>query len=73
MRKEVKKQQVLRFMADFETLTGKDVIDETYVWASGICSIDNPYNEEYLKIWNNDEDYINSYLNFLYVNVSFII
>ena len=33
MRKEVKKQKVLRFMADFETLTGKDVIDETYVWA----------------------------------------
>ena len=44
-----------RFMADFETLTGKDVIDETYVWASGICSIDNPYNEDYLKIWNSDE------------------
>ena len=56
MRKEVKKQKVLRFMADFETLTGKDVIDETYVWASGICSIDNPYNEDYLKIWNNDKD-----------------
>lgn len=44
-----------RFMADFETLTGKDVLDETYVWASGVCSIDNPYNEEYLKIWNSDE------------------
>ena len=42
-------------MADFETLTGKDVIDETYVWASGVCSIDNPYNEDYLKIWNSDE------------------
>ena len=56
MRKEVKKQKVMRFMADFETLTGKDVIDETYVWASGVCSIDNPYNEDYLKIWNNDED-----------------
>ena len=55
MRKEVKKQKVLRFMADFETLTGRDVVDETYVWASGVCSIDNPYNEEYLKIWNNDE------------------
>ena len=34
MRKEVKKQKVLRFMADFETLTGRDVVDETYVWAS---------------------------------------
>ena len=55
MRKEVKKQKVLRFMADFETLTGRDVVDQTYVWASGVCSIDNPYNEEYLKIWNNDE------------------
>lgn len=44
-----------RFMADFETLTGKDVVDETYVWASGVCSIDNPYNEDYLKIWNNDD------------------
>ena len=55
MRKEVKKQKVLRFMADFETLTGKDVVDATYVWASGVCSIDNPYNEKYLKIWNNDE------------------
>ena len=44
-----------RFMADFETLTGKDVVDETYVWASGVCSIDNPYNDEYLKIWNSDE------------------
>ena len=33
MRKEVKKQKVLRFMADFETLTGRDVVDETYVWA----------------------------------------
>lgn len=44
-----------RFMADFETLTGKDVVDETYVWASGVCSIDNPYNEDYLKIWNSDE------------------
>lgn len=44
-----------RFMADFETLTGKDVIDETYVWASGVCSIDNPYNENHLKIWNSDE------------------
>lgn len=42
-------------MADFETLTGKDVVDETYVWASGVCSIDNPYNEEHLKIWNSDE------------------
>ena len=50
MRKEVKKQKVLRFMADFETLTGRDVVDQTYVWASGVCSIDNPYNEEYLKI-----------------------
>ena len=47
---------ILRFMADFETLTGDDVVDETYVWASGICSIDNPYDEKYLKIWNNDED-----------------
>ena len=47
---------ILRFMADFETLTGDDVVDETYVWASGICSIDNPYDENYLKIWNNDED-----------------
>ena len=55
MRNGVKGQKVLRFMADFETLTGKDVIDETYVWAAGVCSIDNPYNEEYLKIWNNDE------------------
>ena len=73
MRKEVKKQKVLRFMADFETLTGKDVIEETYVWASGVCSIDNPYNEEYLKIWNNDEVYISFYLFSLYVNVSFII
>ena len=45
-----------RFMADFETLTGKDVIDDTYVWASGVCSIDNPYNEDYLKIWNNDNE-----------------
>ena len=54
MRKEVKKQKVLRFMADFETLTGRDVIDETYVWASGVCSIDNPHDENYLKIWNND-------------------
>lgn len=44
-----------RFMADFETLTGKDVVDETYVWASGVCSIDNPYNENHLKIWNSDE------------------
>lgn len=44
-----------RFMADFETLTGKDVVDETYVWASGVCSIDNPYNEDHLKIWNSDE------------------
>ena len=44
-----------RFMADFETLTGKDVVNETYVWASGVCSIDNPYNEDYLKIWNGDE------------------
>ncbi len=44
-----------RFMADFETLTGKDVGDETYVWASGVCSIDNPYNENHLKIWNSDE------------------
>ena len=42
-------------MADFETLTGKDVVDETYVWASGVCSIDNPYNENHLKIWNSDE------------------
>lgn len=42
-------------MADFETLTGKDVLDETYVWASGVCSIDNPYNENHLKIWNSDE------------------
>ena len=31
MRKEVKKQKVHRFMADFETLTGCDVVDETYV------------------------------------------
>lgn len=44
-----------RFMADFETLTGKDVVDETYVWASGVCSIDNPYDDNYLKIWNSDE------------------
>ena len=44
---------ILRFMADFETLTGDDVVDETYVWASGICSIDSPYDENYLKIWNN--------------------
>ena len=45
MRKEVKKQKVLRFMADFETLTGRDVVEQTYVWASEVCSIDNPYNE----------------------------
>ena len=50
-----KNQSFPRFMADFETLTGRDVVDETYVWASGICSIDNPYNEDYLKIWNSDE------------------
>ena len=49
-------EEIRRFMADFETLTGKDVVDETYVWASGICSIDNPYDESFLKIWNNDED-----------------
>ena len=49
-------EEIHRFMADFETLTGKDVVDETYVWASGICSIDNPYDESFLKIWNNDED-----------------
>ena len=52
---KVKSSTFPRFMADFETLTGKDVIDETYVWASGICSIDNPYNNDYLKIWNSDE------------------
>ena len=49
-------EEIQRFMADFETLTGKDVVDETYVWACGICSINNPYDESYLKIWNNDED-----------------
>ena len=59
MRNGVKGQKVQRFMADFETLTGKDVIDETYVWASGVCSIDNPYDENYLKIWNNDEGLYN--------------
>ena len=32
-------EEIQRFMADFETLTGKDVVDETYVWACGICSI----------------------------------
>ena len=31
MRKEVRKQKVLRFMADFETLTGKDVVNESLV------------------------------------------
>ena len=49
-------EEIRRFMADFETLTGRDVIDKTYVWASGICSIDNPYDENFIKIWNNDED-----------------
>lgn len=55
MSNNLKTNDFPRFMADFETLTGRDVIDETYVWASGICSIDNPYNENYLKIWNSDE------------------
>lgn len=54
MSSKFKSKEFPRFMADFETLTGKDVIDETYVWASGVCSIDNPYNEDYLKIWNSD-------------------
>lgn len=53
--KNFKSSTFPRFMADFETLTGKDVTDETYVWASGVCSIDNPYDEQYLKIWNSDE------------------
>ena len=55
MSRTLKAKEFPRFMADFETLTGKDVIDETYVWASGVCSIDNPSNEEYLKIWNSDK------------------
>lgn len=54
-KKNFKSPSFPRFMADFETLTGKDVTDETYVWASGVCSIDNPYNDDYLKIWNSDE------------------
>lgn len=54
MRKQVKGKIFRRFMADFETFTGKD-IDETYVWASGVCSIDNPYDESLCHIWSSDE------------------
>lgn len=42
------------FMADFETLTGNDV-EETYVWASCVCSITNAYTNPNTLIWNNDK------------------
>ena len=42
------------FMADFETLTGNDV-EETYVWASCVCSITNAYTNPNTQIWNNDK------------------